>query len=105
MKTPNPTGQRQAKRAVQRAGAAGVGGPHFTAGEWLELVRDQGDACACCGAVGGLKGGYGVPVPLGGPNTNANVQGLCASCNCLKGGESTDYRPGRSQAVAFLIYR
>jgi 5-methylcytosine-specific restriction endonuclease McrA len=77
---------------MQRAGAAGYKGPHFTGQEWLALVEACGRRCLRCGSLENLTVDHVIPLGRGGPNTIENVQPLCAECDNAKGCEVLDYR-------------
>jgi 5-methylcytosine-specific restriction endonuclease McrA len=83
--------EKTAKRAADRARAHGYAGDNFTGSEWLALVLHSGGACLKCGEADPTVD-HVIPLALGGPNTIANVQVLCAPCNSEKGGEVLDYR-------------
>ncbi|MEH0586231.1 HNH endonuclease signature motif containing protein [Streptomyces sp. B21-106] len=73
----------------QRRRAAGV----LTAAEWRQILALYGNRCLRCGSSGPLTIDHVIPVSKGGPNTAANVQPLCGSCNSSKSTKATDYRP------------
>jgi 5-methylcytosine-specific restriction endonuclease McrA len=89
---PSPYYARQVSRAKYRARARGYEGEHFTGAQWLALVEACGGRCLRCGSRSSLTVDHVVPLALGGPNTIANVQPLCAACNSEKGSEVIDYR-------------
>ncbi len=85
---------QSAATSKRRAIAHGYFGPHFTGREW-ELLVERFGCCLCCGeAKVKLTVDHVVPLVKGGGNSIANIQPLCRSCNCSKGQQEIDYRPG-----------
>jgi 5-methylcytosine-specific restriction endonuclease McrA len=69
---------------ARRREAAG----HFTAREWLDLVRQFGGVCGYCGDPGPLQADHRVPLCRGGTNFIENLIPACARCNQRKGGDT-----------------
>ena len=66
---------------------------HFTAAEWLELVRHFGDDCGYCGGPGPLQADHRIPLSRGGTNFIENIIPACPRCNQRKGGDTeTEFR-------------
>ena len=61
-----------------------LGGPSYTAAEWLALVARYGGRCAYCGAIGPLQADHRIPVARGGTNDIGNILPACRSCNARK---------------------
>lgn len=76
----------------QRAKRARVEGG-WTHDEWVALCDRYGNRCLACGEQGPLTVDHVIPFHLGGPNTIANIQCLCLSCNDRKGTKVVDFRP------------
>lgn len=74
---------KNAKRAARKRNAEGA----YTAADVHALLKAQKGRCAYCR--GKLAAAYHVdhiiPLSRGGPNTRANIQICCVSCNCRKG--------------------
>jgi 5-methylcytosine-specific restriction endonuclease McrA len=68
------------RRRIQKQ----LGGPSFSAAEWLALVERYGGRCAYCGGIGPLQADHRVPLALGGSNAIANILPACPSCNARK---------------------
>lgn len=80
----------------RRATIKGNGG-HWTAAEWQAIKAAQDYRCLLCGRREPeivLCFDHIIPVSLGGPNTAANGQGLCRSCNSKKYRKILDLRKG-----------
>lgn len=67
------------------------GGIHSDA-EWYAVQHRQGFRCACCQNKRPLTRDHVIPVSLGGCDSIDNIQGLCQSCNSIKGTKIIDYR-------------
>lgn len=61
-------------------------------GDWRALCARYNHKCLACGLEKPLTIDHVIPLSKGGSNTIDNVQPLCASCNSIKGTNSTDYR-------------
>jgi 5-methylcytosine-specific restriction endonuclease McrA len=85
--------QRRAQRTLERAHAALAG--ERAAPRREPVPRDvrravferDGGRCVECGASFDLQYDHVIPLALGGANTAANLQILCAPCNQAKGAE------------------
>lgn len=79
-------------------------GTHSPA-EWDALVRVCGDRCVMCGATDQrLERDHIVPVYAAGCDCIANIQPVCARCNCSKGPDDRDLRPvGWSEALVAAL--
>jgi 5-methylcytosine-specific restriction endonuclease McrA len=78
----------------RRAAVKGNGGK-WTASEWQAIKAAQEYLCLMCGRKEPdirLCFDHIIPVSLGGPNTAANGQGLCKSCNSKKHRRVLDLR-------------
>jgi 5-methylcytosine-specific restriction endonuclease McrA len=80
------------ERAKRRAISDGYSGEHFTEEDWSALAELYGGRCLSYGTDEDLSVDHVVPLSLGGSNTIANIQPLCATCNSLKGSAVVDYR-------------
>lgn len=52
--------------------------------EWLKKIKDCGNMCLFCKAMGKLTIDHIIPVSKGGTNSIDNLQPLCLSCNIKK---------------------
>ena len=85
--------QRRATRTLERAHAALAG--ERAAPRREPIPRDvrravferDGGRCVACGASFDLQYDHVIPLALGGANTAANLQILCAPCNQTKGAD------------------
>ncbi|MFQ3614038.1 MAG: HNH endonuclease signature motif containing protein [Cyanobacteriota bacterium] len=79
--------KQRATRAKEKRGSYDLTG-QIAAGEFWQLLRWY-PCCPCCGKpwpqVGSLPAqDHVIPISRGGPNTTANLQPLCQSCNLWK---------------------
>ena len=73
----------------------------FTEQEWVKLMEDSEQACACCKAPFNeitISADHVIPLACGGTNTINNIQILCKRCNSQKSTKAIDYR-GSSPVV------
>lgn len=85
--------ERRSRRRLDRARAALAQGDGPAPGERRPIPREvrravwerDGGACVACGATFDLQYDHVIPVALGGADTAANLQVLCAPCNQAKG--------------------
>jgi 5-methylcytosine-specific restriction endonuclease McrA len=87
--------QRVNSRRDRRRYRLQENGGTLTAAEWQAIKAAQGYTCLKCGRREPditLTVDHVISLVKGGPNTAANVQGLCDSCNKSKGRRCTDYR-------------
>jgi 5-methylcytosine-specific restriction endonuclease McrA len=84
--------QRRAARTLERAHAAlaGEGAPRrrqpIPRAIRLAVFERDGGRCVECGSSFDIQYDHVIPLALGGANTAANLQILCAPCNQSKGG-------------------
>jgi 5-methylcytosine-specific restriction endonuclease McrA len=66
---------------------------HFTAAEWMDLVKQFAAVCGYCAGPGPLQADHRVPLCRGGTNFIDNIIPACARCNQRKGGDTeAEYR-------------
>jgi 5-methylcytosine-specific restriction endonuclease McrA len=81
--SPNRAAVRKAVSHRRRTRVV-LGGPSFTAAEWITLVAAYGGRCAYCGDDGPLQADHRVSLARGGTNSIENILPACASCNAKK---------------------
>jgi 5-methylcytosine-specific restriction endonuclease McrA len=75
---------RRALAARRRARKVAASGIHYSAAQWIALVKFWGGRCAYCGNSGPLEADHRVPLARGGANDIGNILPACAGCNQRK---------------------
>lgn len=88
-KAANPEALR-VYRNTRRAKKIGNGG-NLTASEWRMIKASWLNRCASCGTKEKISLDHIVPISLGGPHSQENVQPLCGSCNSSKGAKAYSF--------------
>lgn len=88
--TQNP--QRAAIRTMRHYARKLQSGGSYTLEQWQAMCVWFGAVCLSCATSGKLEQDHVIPLARGGPNTIANIQPLCRSCNASKGTSAIDYR-------------
>ncbi len=70
---------------------------------WIKILAYYQKKCLACGAMENIVPDHVVPVGSGGDSSPGNLQPLCRSCNSIKRGSATDYRPDRGAWCASLM--
>lgn len=94
------------ERRVRREKLAKAAGTH-TEREWMILCALCKFACARCGKQDKLTKDHVIPIYHEGHSSDciSNIQPLCFSCNCVKGGDTTDYvSPAIRESMARGIF-
>ncbi len=92
-KTPAGKRRRHRSHARRKLLLARVEG-HLTRRQ-LNAFRAAHPYCMRCGTTVDLTTDHVIPISLGGPDREDNLQVLCHNCNSLKGQKIIDYRPIR----------
>jgi len=69
---------------------------------WPALRAWLGGCCLCCGTTRRIEADHVIPLAKGGPDTLANLQPLCRSCNASKATQTIDYRDPDRLAAFFV---
>ncbi len=70
---------------------------------WLKILEHYQGKCVACGSSEKVVRDHVLPVGRGGDNNPGNLQPLCFTCNGLKRGTATDYRPDRGAWCVSLM--
>ncbi len=70
---------------------------------WMKILAYYQSKCLACGAMENIVPDHVLPVGSGGDSHPGNLQPLCFTCNGLKRGTATDYRPDRGAWCASLM--
>jgi 5-methylcytosine-specific restriction endonuclease McrA len=80
-----------------------VSSTSFNQEEWDYLKARTHGRCACCLKEAKLEVDHIIPLSKGGDNSIGNIQPLCKSCNCAKGGNVANYLIDLEERLSLFV--